>query len=93
MCRTCREDIVARLEEVRRSSESDNLRWAERTWLRKLFKAHKEGMRLSNTGNDQLDEVQNFLFRALRHGQVVKVVHNPFVQAKWGTCKVDFTEP
>ena len=79
---TCGDEIVAKMEEIRSHCEGENLRWATRTWLRKFFKAHNDGMRLSNTGSHVLDELQSFLFRALRHGLVVKIVHNPFVQLR-----------
>ena len=53
--------------------------WDEDRWITKLLKSQRQGMSLALSVNGTLNELQNFIWRALKQGLILRVNYIPFI--------------
>ena len=72
MCNLCCNRVNRWMDEVREYSSNTGQLWREDDWLKRLVKSHSEGLALSHHAYRPFNELQNFLWKTLGQGLLIR---------------------
>ena len=79
MCDVCCDKVSQWFDEIRDFVKATNMSWDEDKWFEQLMKSAQKGCALSQTRNPTMNDLQNFFWRALKQGLIVRKLNEPWV--------------